>query len=472
MSALFGKVAKNAWEIREEDLHTLKKLARRCQRYLILTENTYIKADKVEKVENLFGEKTKFLILQKLSDTKEEVVSEIFEECVVAGFGSIFDAKLEISAEEISENLELLNEVNGQWAYSIIKDKHVTLVRDPIGICPLFYRIKDNFLMFGSEKKFLASKSEIHCVSAVNPRSVVEVDLSNLKSKTRSNPVRVDFAEKERKFIEDESEILKNLSILLEDTLRMRGREKVAILFSGGVDSSLLAFLCEKLDIDYRLYTVGLPDSADIRFVEKIQNYFSELPQIFEVSLEDIENAISEVIRLIEEPDVIKVEVALPAYLCLRNVKERIVFSGIGTEELFAGYERHLQPTWQAVHETCVKGMLNIWERDLYRDFVICANFCKELRAPYLDKRFVEYSLKIHPKLKVGDEKKEKKLILRKLAVRFGLPEEIAFRAKKAAQYGSGISKAVKKICKKNGIKYKRELMKAIWKNLGEDLLK
>ncbi len=469
---LFGKIARNTWEIGENDVILLRKLAKICRRYLIITENTYIEASKVKKVEKLLGENTKFLIFQKLPDTAKGITSEILEECVVAGFGSVFDAKFEISAEEISENIELLSQVNGQWAYVIIKDSCVTLLRDPIGICPLFYRIKNNFILFGSERKFLAEKSDIHNVNALNPRSIVTINLNNFKSKIGDNPVKIDFSEKRKKFVENELRILKNLSILLEDAVRIRGEKKVAILFSGGIDSSLLAFLCERLDIAYSLYTAGLPDSADVKFVEKIQNNFSESPQILEVSLKDVENAAVDVVRLIEESDVVKVEVAIPAYLCLKKVKENIVFSGIGTEELFAGYERHLQPRWQNVHNACVKGMLNIWMRDLYRDFVISSNFCKELRMPYLDKRLVEYSLKIHPKLRIGSKKDKKKLILRKLAIKLGLPKEIAFRAKKAAQYGSGVSKALKKICKEKGAKYRKELLEAIWKGLSEDLLK
>jgi len=56
---------------------------------------------------------------------------------------------------------------------------------------------------------------------------------------------------------------------------------------------------------------------------------------------------------------------------------------------------------------------------------------------------------------------KENKLILREISYDLGL-KEFAFRKKKAAQYGSNFIKALDKIAKKNGFKYKKEYLQSL----------
>ena len=50
-----------------------------------------------------------------------------------------------------------------------------------------------------------------------------------------------------------------------------------------------------------------------------------------------------------------------------------------------------------------------------------------------------------------------KKYILREMAIHIGISKEIAFRRKKAAQYGSGFDKIMKKIAREKDMKQKRE---------------
>jgi asparagine synthase (glutamine-hydrolysing) len=76
-----------------------------------------------------------------------------------------------------------------------------------------------------------------------------------------------------------------------------------------------------------------------------------------------------------------------------------------------------------------------------------------ELRVPYLDREVVELALRIAPELKVHNS--VRKYILRLAAGKL-LPEELAMKEKKAAQYSSGIYSAIEKLAKKNGFKGER----------------
>jgi len=78
-----------------------------------------------------------------------------------------------------------------------------------------------------------------------------------------------------------------------------------------------------------------------------------------------------------------------------------------------------------------------------------------ELRVPYLDKKVIELALNISPDLKI--HKGIRKYILRRVALKI-IPDELAWKEKKAAQYSSGIYSAMEKLARKNG--YGRDLRK------------
>ena len=69
-----------------------------------------------------------------------------------------------------------------------------------------------------------------------------------------------------------------------------------------------------------------------------------------------------------------------------------------------------------------------------------------ELRVPFLDKGIIDLALDIPGIYKIKDSDDIlRKHILRDVAKSIGVPDYIAERPKKAAQYGSGINKILKK---------------------------
>jgi len=139
----------------------------------------------------------------------------------------------------------------------------------------------------------------------------------------------------------------------------------------------------------------------------------------------------------------------------------KTVLYGLGTEELFAGYERHKRVKLEEVGEECLAGLMGAYERDLYRDDVI-ANHCGiSLRAPFLAPELVEFGLRIPPVLKLYNG--EDKLILREIARReLGLMD-VASRKKRAIQYGSNFLKAMDKLRARRGYRYKRDYIRTFY---------
>lgn len=168
------------------------------------------------------------------------------------------------------------------------------------------------------------------------------------------------------------------------------------------------------------------------------------------------------IVPLIEDSNVVKVGVALTFFVACEMAKEdgcKVIFSGLGSEEIFAGYERHKNSV--DINQECLSGLRKMYERDLYRDDVITMYNGMELRLPFLDAELVAFALKISDKYKIkGDITK---YILREIALQKEIPRAYAFRKKTAAQYGSKFDYALGKLAKQNKFSSKSAYLKQFY---------
>jgi asparagine synthase (glutamine-hydrolysing) len=353
--------------------------------------------------------------------------------------------------------LEVLEELDGVYAFALWNRKtgKVFLARDIIGERPLwiYFNKENGEFAFSSEKKALlnslsnANRKEIF---ELNPRHLLVYDID---SKFLSRHYQKFF--ETSKTNDSEKEImLKTENILLESLKkRIPENRKIGLLFSGGIDSAFLALMLKKLNVDFDCYFSsmkedGLTESKDRPWAEKIAKELNLNLKIVEINLSQVPDYLHKVINLIEDNNVTKTSVALTMYLAAEQAKKdgvQILFSGIGSEDIFAGYRRHKQG--DNINEECLAGLRKIYERDLYRDDTIMMANTIELRAPYLDLDLIRYSLTIPEDMKLG--KDVDKLLLRKIAIKNGLGDEYAMRKKVAAQYGSNFDKAIHKLANK-----------------------
>ena len=98
------------------------------------------------------------------------------------------------------------------------------------------------------------------------------------------------------------------------------------------------------------------------------------------------------------------------------------------------------------------------YEVNFARDYKVCMDQGVEMRAPYTDLEVIELGLSIPIGLKLSRDG-GRKLILRELAETLGLPRSIAWRRKRAIQYSTKVSTALRKIAKKHGKSSLRELL-------------
>ncbi len=231
-----------------------------------------------------------------------------------------------------------------------------------------------------------------------------------------------------------------------------RGLEKAAVLFSGGVDSSLIASALSGFT-EVKLYCSGMVDSPVLGRAEKSSGLLGLPLEITSIERGEIPLLAETVSGAIASRSILQLQIALPAFCALRAVKRdsfHAIFSGQGADELFAGYVEFLsvleQGGYSAVEEKIREKLLGFYERNACRETALARFFGLEPKTPFLDRAFMLQALAFPAEEKIffpGDALR--KHPLRELARRKGLPEEICSMEKKAIQFDAGIAGEVKK---------------------------
>lgn len=265
---------------------------------------------------------------------------------------------------------------------------------------------------------------------------------------------------------------------------------KIGVLFSGGIDSTLIAFILKRLNIPFTAISIGFQDGGakmpeDIVESKRIAEELGFNQERLLLDLKQMEAIFKKTAKILgkELLTVINLGVGSVEVAAMEKGKELGIthfFGGLGSEEIFAGYERHENALEtggnEALHAECLAGLKQMYQRDLRRDTLIPAALGVTAATPFLDKELITFALSIPPELKINPEKtftgklggdvdgtkRYKKLILREMAMKIGLPEEIAFRPKRAAQYGSRTNNALTVLRKAAGCRDKEEYLTSL----------
>lgn len=227
--------------------------------------------------------------------------------------------------------------------------------------------------------------------------------------------------------------------------------QKMGISFSGGVDSSLLAKLSSDAGYDVTLLTIGFSGSHDIEFSQKIGKLLGYSHQIEEID-PNLFNHISEEIRKVIDTDNLSWLENCIAFYYVSKLAQKIGLSSVltanGIDELFCGYNAYREALSDGpdrvskLIESKIENEKNMMESVNE----IASKFDVKFLQPFLSDDFIDYAKKIplHFKIK-GTDDLLRKHVVRELAVAVGVPQQSAFKRKKAFQYGSLIHKTLMK---------------------------
>ena len=350
----------------------------------------------------------------------------------------------------------VLEHLQGDYAFAIFDGKDLVAVRDPLGVKPIYFGGDEEIFGFASERKALWAVGieevtslppgfMLHNQEIVRLPESLQLENKNFRNANRSlgNNYSKDM-------------LIRDLKALIVDSVSKRTHdlEKVGVLFSGGVDSSLLSQICVDLGVETELFSVGSEGSPDVKFAQIMADDMGLPLHIKWVDVNLVRECTPLVLNAIEEWNLMKLGVGMTAYLAAELAHEnglRVMLSGQGADELFAGYHRYLSFYYEKgedAQEDLWKDVKNLYQVNLERDDAVTMAHGVEMRVPYLDLPIISMAMNIPMSYKIKDQNDRlRKCILREVAAEVGINSEVLMRPKKAAQYGSGIHKIlVKKV--------------------------
>jgi asparagine synthase (glutamine-hydrolysing) len=386
----------------------------------------------------------------RLEDATLVFDGKIYSPTPRASIAEVFAKKLQQSDRGRASEA-LLEEVEGDFSFMIAETERIIAGRDPIGVQPLYYGENRTVAALASNRKALW-KLGIEKTQSFPPGHLAFVSREGFKFKPIKTLV---YSEPKAVTMQKAAEMLQKL---LERSVRKRvsGTKEIAVAFSGGLDSSVVAFLAKKCQANVHLIHVSLENRPETEEAKKAADELSLPVQVYLFREADVEKVVSIVVGLIEEADPVKVSIGVPFYWTAEKASEagfRLLLAGQGADELFGGYQRYVNDYLlygkEKVRKTMFDDVVKLHESNIERDVKICSFHDVELRLPFASYQIAKFAVNLPIELKIERSADTlRKLVLRKVAVNMGLPSSIVEKPKKAVQYATGINDALKKLAK------------------------
>ncbi|MBM3897022.1 MAG: asparagine synthetase B [Thaumarchaeota archaeon] len=352
----------------------------------------------------------------------------------------------ELAENPSSEIAEKILRKDGSFAFVIPKGKSLILGRDSMGTRPLYYARNKKLFAVASEKKALAILG-LKEIKSIPPSNILAWEGGSLK--------KLGYYDYLLGIKENRKDSTRKILDVLQASVRSRvnGRRRIAVSFSGGVDSSLIAAMASKL-AKVIAVSVSVAGSHDAGIVKQAARELGLDWMEVSVKEKEIKSKIGLVRNIAEVSSSIDISIAMGLMLTAQKASEEgcdAMLVGQLADEIFGGYRRYLKQYCsegtKPVQESMRYDVLNAYSMNFDRDEKATSQFV-DLYFPYANVELARIGLSINPDLKFDCKKDGRKIVLRQAAKKFAIPKSIAERPKKALQYSSGIYTIVKKYVK------------------------
>ncbi|MFZ3091847.1 MAG: asparagine synthase (glutamine-hydrolyzing) [Nitrospirota bacterium] len=263
---------------------------------------------------------------------------------------------------------DFAHKMNGMFTIALWDKNNdkLMLVRDRMGVKPLFYAQLNNNLVFGSEIKAILSYPDYtpdinyegiyHYFTFKNvpaPLTAFKGIYSLLPGEMLIFSNKNIFKERWWKLNFDESEdyteeyIKERIFALLEDSTRLRMVSDVTVgaYLSGGIDSSsVVALMTRFTDKPVKTFSLGYVDElknkeADLHYARKVSKLYKTEHYEYIMSHDELIENIEDVIGAFDQPFSGTISTYFLSKLIKNHVK--VALSGDGSDELFGSYLSH-----------------------------------------------------------------------------------------------------------------------------------
>ncbi|AGI48106.1 Asparagine synthase (glutamine-hydrolyzing) [Thermoplasmatales archaeon BRNA1] len=250
------------------------------------------------------------------------------------------------------------------------------------------------------------------------------------------------------------SELSDRVADLLDSAVgRLVSGKKVAIAFSGGIDSGLIAGLAMRHASKVTLYTAGTEGSHDIEAAESAAELLGGDLRTIVLDDDTILDSIKCQIDITGTDSPLVLAFETPLYNVLRTCTEDTVLGGQGADEQFAGYQKYVGMKGEQLRDHIVEDLSRLYSETKPHEKKLSDHFSKAIGYPYLD-RELSALVRAAPidEIRPPDADVRKKVLCdAAVALGFGF---LAERPKKAAQYGSGTMDSIRRICRDRNTTY------------------
>ncbi len=328
-------------------------------------------------------------------------------------------------------------DLDGMFAFVMQLGDRLVAARDPLGIKPLYTGRIGQTLAFASEIKALAGVADDITEFPAGHTFDTADGLKPYYALPQDGPAQ--WA------LEDALEALRDT---LERAVvkRLRSDVPFGALLSGGLDSSIIAALAARHVDRLQTFAVGLPGSPDLAAARVVAEHLGTRHHELAVRPEDVRAILPRILYHLESYDRDLVRSAVPCYLVAGLAAERVkvVLTGEGADELFAGYDYYRDyEDPDLLHEELARSVSAMHDVNLQRVDRMTMAHGLEARVPFLDTEMVSLGLSLPPQWKLHTDRPGarpvEKWILRK-AFEHLLPAEIVWRDKLQFDQGSGFA--------------------------------
>jgi asparagine synthase (glutamine-hydrolysing) len=349
---------------------------------------------------------------------------------------------------------ETLQSPDGFGLIAISKGRMLA-ARDALGQKPIYHGVdKDGTVVIASLKQAIA-QARIKRVSAVAPGKLLAF------SKRGVSTVASNALTKPREIKISKEAATDRLKQLLVESLNNEVSKDIALAFSGGLDSTLVAKAAVENDLKPELITVGMKGQPELAHAKSVAEQLGLDINTRELSAPEVLESLPRVIETVESADPVLIGVSVPLFFACEVAEEMgadCLLAGQLSDELFAGYGRFdelaREKDPRKVREEVWKSILAASINDFEPGDKLAVSHRLRLRCPFAFLPLVQFALRlpISLKLRVVADQVVRKYVLRRLATNWNLPDIVANRPKKAVQYSSGVQRVLLKEAKRKGM--------------------
>ncbi|MHB8095171.1 MAG: asparagine synthase-related protein, partial [Candidatus Aminicenantales bacterium] len=225
---------------------------------------------------------------------------------------------------------------------------------------------------------------------------------------------------------------------------RLAQSPRMGVWLSGGLDSSVLAALAAAASPNVVTFSAGVEGASDLAFARDVASFLGTEHHVRLCTVEEMMEVLPRVIYHLESFDAPLVRSSIANYLVAGEAagSVRVVLSGEGADELFAGYSFLKNRDEDSLRAGLAEAQGALQNTALQRVDRMAAAYGTRARTGFLDPDVVAFANALPGSVKVHGPEQTEKWILRK-TIEGNLPEAVVWRPKEKFWSGSGISEKI-----------------------------